>query len=204
MKLVVVSQRVDFIGGRNEYRDALDQNIVRFLFTCGFTAVPVPNLFSSISENSHAVVHFEAFIEKIKPHAVFLSGGNDIGTNPERDNTELKLLTYAEQKKLPLVGICRGLQMMAYKAGTPPVRLHGHAGTRHKISGEIFGEVNSYHDFGILDCPEAYRVISRSEEGSIEAIQHCNLPWEGWMWHPEREIKFENRDVERLQQLFSY
>jgi putative glutamine amidotransferase len=204
MRLVAVSQRVDLIGERKEYRDALDQNIVRFLVACGFIAVPVPNFYSSISQNPHTVQYFEAFIDKTQPHAVFLSGGNDIGINPERDNTELNLLAYAEQKKLPLLGICRGLQMMVYKAGTPLVQLRGHAGTRHKITGEIFGEVNSYHNFGISDCPAGYRVISRSEENSIEAIQHFNLPWEGWMWHPEREVNFENRDVERLRQLFNY
>ncbi len=203
MKVVAISQRVDLIKPRGEYRDSLDQNIINFLFLCGFIAVPVPNVPNSFPENLKVVGHIELYMEKIEPHAVVLSGGNDIGNNVGRDHTELKMLTYAKEKKLPLLGICRGLQMMAYKAGTVPTPLVGHAGTRHKISGEISGEVNSYHNLGILDCPKGYKVISRSDDNSIEAIKHRELPWEGWMWHPERELGFVKRDVARLKLLFN-
>ena len=203
MRIVAVSQRVDLIEDCEEYRDSLDQNIINFLFLCGFIAVPVPNVPKSSSENLKVEDRIELFMEKIEPHAVVLSGGNDIGKNVDRDHTELKILAYAKEKNLPLLGICRGLQMMAYKAGTVATPLVGHVGTRHKIRGEIFGEVNSYHNFGILDCPKGYRVISRSDDNSIEAIKHCELPWEGWMWHPERELGFEKRDVARLKLLFN-
>ena len=198
MKLVAVSQRVDIIGGRREYRDALDQNITRFLFKCGYISVPVPNVLQNKASGEHLV----SFMEKLKPHGVLLSGGNDLGESRERDETELAMINYAEQKRLPLLGICRGMQMMAYSAGVCTVPIIGHAGTRHKISGEIFGNVNSYHDFCISECPDGYKVISRSDQNTIEAIKHLKLPWEGWMWHPERELNFDERDVARLQSLF--
>ena len=105
MKVVAISQRVDLIKPRGEYRDSLDQNIINFLFLCGFIAVPVPNVPNSFPENLKVVGHIELYMEKIEPHAVVLSGGNDIGNNVGRDHTELKMLTYAKEKKL---GIWKG------------------------------------------------------------------------------------------------
>ena len=198
MKFVAVSQRVDIIGDRRGYRDALDQNITHFLLECGYISVPVPN---NLQDNESGK-HLEPFIKKLKPHALLLSGGNNIGENRQRDETELAMINYAEKEELPLLGICRGMQMMAYRAGVPSIPIMGHAGIRHKINGEIFGYVNSYHDFCISECPEDYSVISRSDQYTIEAIRHLKLPWEGWMWRPEREPSFHKRDVKRLKTLF--
>lgn len=202
MKIVAVSQRVDIFRGHLERRDALDQRVTRFLFAAGFIAVPVPNIFQSVSHNDVLEPHLDFFLGKIKPDALFLSGGNDIGQSCERDETELALLRYAEQNKLPLLGICRGMQMMAYRAGASLVPSFGHTRTRHEIKGEICGTVNSYHNFSVSGCPVSFRVIARSNDNCIEAIRHHNLPWEGWMWHPEREVNFAKRDIERLRSLF--
>jgi putative glutamine amidotransferase len=74
--------------------------------------------------------------------------------------------------------------------------------TRHRLSGEITGEANSYHGFSLASCPEGFEVLAQSEDGEIEAIRHQSLPWEGWMWHPEREALFSARDVQRIKALF--
>ena len=203
MKVVAVSQRVDVCGESLERRDALDQNIIRFLFSCGFIAVPIPNLFKMAISTDQNSEYFGYFTKKIKPHAFVLSGGPNIGDFPERDKTELAIMTYAEKRKLPLLGICRGMQMMAFKDGINPSSVVGHVGIRHNLYGEICGETNSYHNFGVPECPESYRVIARSNDKTIEAIRHKSLPWEGWMWHPEREVAFAKRDKERLKLLFS-
>ena len=90
--------------------------------------------------------------------------------------------------------------MMAYSAGVHTVPILG-AGTRHKISGEIFGDVNSYHDFCISECPDGYAVISRSDQNTIEAIKHLKLPWRVDV-ASGAELNFDKRDVDRLQSLF--
>jgi putative glutamine amidotransferase len=138
----------------------------------------------------------------VNVHAVVLSGGNDIGTCQERDLTESRLLDYAKTNRLPALGICRGMQMMGAWSGVKLKSVTGHVRTRHSLRGEVCANVNSFHDLALVDCPPDFVVIARSEDGSIEAIRHTSLLWEGWMWHPEREETFAAHDLGRLKMLF--
>ena len=193
MKIVAVSQRVDHFPERNETRDALDQRLATFVAICGYMPVQVPNSLGWAIRD---------WLTVVQPAAVLLSGGNDIGQCAERDDTETALLRYAHECHMPVLGICRGMQMLAHWSGTDLHPVHGHVRTRHCLAGEIVGEVNSYHDFALATCPEGFEVLARSEDGEIEAIRHQSLPWEGWMWHPEREENFDARDVQRIKVLF--
>jgi gamma-glutamyl-gamma-aminobutyrate hydrolase PuuD len=96
---------------------------------------------------------------------------------------------------------------MAVWAGAGLSRKEGHAGSRHKLvvatrQNEWSTHVNSYHNWGLVSCPDLFEVAARAEDGAIEAIKHINLPWEGWMWHPERETLFSPQDTARINQLF--
>jgi putative glutamine amidotransferase len=95
------------------------------------------------------------------------------------------------------------MQMMAHWAGASLHRANGHLRTRHQLTGQISGDVNSYHRFSLSECPAGFDVLASSEDGEIEAIRHRSLPWEGWMWHPEREELFASRDVERVKSLLA-
>ncbi|MEO5344380.1 MAG: gamma-glutamyl-gamma-aminobutyrate hydrolase family protein [Gammaproteobacteria bacterium SHHR-1] len=190
-----MSQRVDVYVDRRETRDALDQDLVLWLAAAGYLAYPVPNALCVASE-------VFAWLEHLKPCGLVLSGGNDIGTMARRDFTEEIMLKYAERERLPLLGICRGMQMLAYTSFVPLTGINGHVRTRHQLEGDIQGEANSYHSLALAECPMGYRVLARSEDASIEAIRRKDLPWEGWMWHPERESSFCDRDLERLKGLF--
>ena len=92
--------------------------------------------------------------------------------------------------------------MMARRAGIALCPVLGHVKSRHRLTGEIAGEVNSYHGFSLATCPSDFEVLARSEDDEIEAIGHQFLPWEGWMWHPEREENFSASDIQRIKVLF--
>ena len=201
--LVGVTQRIDIVTGRAEYRDALDQRLARWMVCAGFLPVPVPNTFL---DNVLTEPLLEQWLGILKPNAIILSGGNDIGECPARDATERRLLSWAEKEVIPVLGICRGMQMMAVWAGAILVRREGHVGCRHRLFFPELDnwpeEVNSYHNWVVETCPDGFEVMAQTQDGSIEAIRHVSLPWEGWMWHPEREEPFSSNDILRLERLF--
>jgi GMP synthase-like glutamine amidotransferase len=193
VKLVAVSQRVDAFPERNERRDALDQRLITWVTSCGYLPVPVPNGMGGLIRD---------WLITLQPAGLILSGGNDIGQYPDRDETELALLSHAREFTLPVLGICRGMQMMAHWAGATLHEVSGHVRSRHQLNGQISTEVNSYHNYSLSDCPSDFEAIARSEDSEIEAIRHFSLPWEGWMWHPERETEFTQYDIQRIRDLF--
>ena len=193
MKLVAISQRVEIFSKHNEIRDTLDHRLVKWLLICGYMTVPVSNYLG---------VTIRDWLMNLKPAALVLSGGSDIGQCAERDDTELALLSYAKEYSLPVLGICRGMQMMAHQAGVDFKLVSGHVRTRHQVKGKVTADVNSYHNYSLSNCPIDFEVIARSEDGEIEAIRHSLMPWEGWMWHPERETVFAQGDIQRLKALF--
>jgi putative glutamine amidotransferase len=203
-----ITQRVDMIQSYGESRDALDQNWFRFLDACNIIAVPIPN----------ALDNPVKYAEDIGLKGLLLTGGNDITQLPnpnnasiERDQTEQKLLNWASQKKYPVIGICRGMQYMAYLSGEELNPIHGHVATRHPLlfegdsaQGETI-EVNSFHNWGLksLKANTVWEVEARTLDGSIESIIHKTKKQRGIMWHPEREQDFSPRDIELIQKHFS-
>jgi putative glutamine amidotransferase len=116
-----------------------------------------------------------------------LSGGESLGENMLRDAFEASLLDHSACLSLPVLGICRGMQVMAHYFGAKPEKVAGHAGTRHEVSGIFQSTVNSFHNYGFQTVPSEFDVIARAPDKSVEMIHHTSLPWLGVMWHPERE-----------------
>ena len=202
MKKILVSQRIIFDKKNKTFRDALDHQLTNFLIKNNYIIIPIPNHFLSKKiENKFMDFYFK----KIKISGVILSGGNDIGEFKIRDNLEKKILDNCKINNIPVLGICRGMQLMATYEKIKLKRIKNHVRTRNKlfnINKKYVRNVNSYHNWTLQNCPKNYQILYFAEDNSIEAIVHKKLKWEGWMWHPEREKKYNQYDLKRLRKLF--
>lgn len=210
MKRIGVTQRVESVAGYGERRDCLDQQWASLLDAAGLSILPIPNGLSNVA----AWAEFQAL------DGLLLSGGNDLAhlpdaanIAPERDRTEDLLLRWAEEKRAPVLAVCRGMQMMHCWLGGGLDRIEGHVACRHSIeiakdsellAGWKEDTVNSFHGWGIPRKSLARGVteLAWSEEGYVEAFQHNTHPWLGIMWHPERESPFFARDINLLRTQF--
>lgn len=193
MKRIGLTQRVDILADRNERRDALDQAWTRLLLDNGLLPFPIPN----------GIQDVQAYVEGLGLGGIILTGGNDLASlpgatqaAPERDRLEADLLEVAARKDLPVLGVCRGMQMMGAHYGSRLAPVQGHAGTRHGVRSAGAGTlplkgletVNSFHRFGFV--PEAVgselEIEALSDDGSVEALRHRRRRQIGIMWHPER------------------
>lgn len=209
-KIIGITQRVDKIESYNEYRDALDQRLINWIVSLGFIAVPIPNSLVDLTSPTNLQSNIDDWLNEVGIDGIILSGGNDIGKFENRDLTEKNLLFWAEKYKKPVLGICRGMQMLGLYAGEELIEVDGHINTRHKLEIKkeyknlLPNSVNSYHNFALKKCPNEYEMLAESNDGCIKAIKHKRLLWEGWMWHPEREVLFNNIDKERFKKLVNY
>jgi len=207
--LIGITQRIDKINAYDEWRDSVDQRLVDWVIDAGFIPVLIPNsLVNALSESSsHPLL--EQWLNVLNINAFLLSGGNDIGVAVKRDITENFILNWAEKHNKPVLGICRGMQMMGLHFGGKLIKVSGHVNTRHKLQVDRVSKiksvesVNSYHNYALEGCPDVFSVLAKSEDGNIEAIRHRELPWEAWMWHPEREGRFEISHLERFKRLIN-
>lgn len=194
---IAVSQRREFIESRRTWGDFYDFQLQDWLNELPVIAVPVPNRLGD---------KLEHWLQKVSPDGFLLSGGEDLGEFLERDNTESVILEFARARHLPVLGICRGMQMLARSEGVPIVRISNHVGGEHPLISDSLLEwpeiVNSFHANTIEYCPQGYQITARHPDGSIEAIANSQLGWEGWMWHPERRAKFSEREIRRARALY--
>ena len=184
---VLVSQRVDLYPERGERRDAIDQawgDVLGRMSGRSLLILPMPNRPQDVSE----------YLAQWQPTMIVLSGGNDIGEAPERDKTEVELLTQARLEGIPVLAVCRGMQMVQHHLGGKLEPVSGHVACEHAVlstpthSGPSELVVNSFHSWGIAAgrLAKGLEALYCHTDGSIEAARHVSLPWLCLMWHPER------------------
>ncbi len=149
---------------------------------------------------------------------VLLTGGEDVAAClyadsldeaacdngvPLRDAFEIAMLDAAISNGLPVLGICRGAQLINIAdGGTVHPHLPDHAATEkppdaasHIVTTAegsqlraMYGPqmaVNSLHHQAVDRLGDGYIATAHSPDGIIEAIEHTELPIIGVQWHPE-------------------
>ena len=170
-----------------------------------------------------------ALLERID--GLLLTGGQDIlprffGEEPivgiremddERDVMELHLAQEAEKRSIPILGICRGIQLITVAFGgtiyqdiftqVPGCLDHEQKAPKgtntHKIAltkksklSEIVEAeniwVNSHHHQAVKEAPPGFRVSATASDGVIEAIERPDYPFlMGIQWHAEGTCAYD-------------
>ena len=144
--------------------------------------------------------------------ALILTGGNSLGEDRIRDEFELDLLRHCVKSGLPVLGVCRGMQLIQTFFGGTLVPVDEHAGTRHwiepapecpeKLRPLFSREVNSFHRFSIAKTADSLRPLARDTAGNFEATIDREEKVLGLMWHPER-LPLETEDIELIRHHFA-
>jgi putative glutamine amidotransferase len=176
---------------------------------------------------------------------VLLTGGEDVHPrfynkpdnlslcNPafmdeQRDIFEWQVCTYVFEHKIPLLGICRGLQFVnVFLGGTligdiPSIGKNNHSkyyegkdryhqirvlpdSSLAEIVGATTGEINSAHHQSVDVPAESLKVNSLSEDGIVEGLEWL-IPNDHSLtlvqWHPERIADFNNPFNNRIREVF--
>lgn len=167
--------------------------------------------------------HPEALLNVLD--GLVLSGGGDInpdlyeglphhsiyGTDEDRDTFEFALTQVALKSTIPVLGICRGMQMLTVASGGSlvahvpevygdriPHRLdHPRRPIPHEVFltpesrlAEILGtealSIVSWHHQAARSVPLGWRLAAQAADGVIEALEHLQHPWMmALQWHPE-------------------
>jgi para-aminobenzoate synthetase component 2 len=112
-------------------------------------------------------------------------------------NDEFKLIKYCAQKKIPLLGVCLGHQVIAIAYGATvsraPELLHGKTSIVSHSNKSVLENIPSpftatrYHSLAIEKdtLPTELEITGQTESGVVMAIQHKTLPISGVQFHPE-------------------
>lgn len=196
---ILISMREDYLPRISEWRDAIDKKLIKWVLKLGFVPILISNL--KIQD-----FYFKKYNLNIA--GIILSGGGNINYNSQRFCTEKKLLNYSIKNKIPLLGICHGMQMISDFEGGKLEKIKNHVKKKHIIINRdqlnIYPKkVNSYHNYKIKNLSKNFNVLCTCAKGSIEAIKHKKYNWLGWMWHPEREKKFNKCLIKIARKFFS-
>lgn len=208
MTVVAISQRLIENATYPETRDCLDVRWSQLCSRHGLLPLVLPTYGDPVT-----------YLDTFRPGGVILTGGNDLSSvsssplSAVRDAFEHRLLDAALARSLPVLAVCRGMQLVADHFGVRVVKVADHpAGVRHAVTvdratrfGELLGdvgEVNSFHDYAVMQPPAGFAAVARSADGVIEAMEHETLPIFCQMWHPEREAALSAGEAKLLRTLF--
>lgn len=123
---------------------------------------------------------------------------------PAADAQHLRVIRQAVTRRTPLLGICRGLQLLNVACGGTLIQhLSGHTcatgaqapfvstvirpvpGTPPQAHGDLHAPVLCTHHQAVDVLGRGLEVTARAADGVVEAIRHTAAPVTGVQWHPE-------------------
>jgi para-aminobenzoate synthetase component 2 len=161
--------------------DSFVYNLVQYLAQLGAQTTVRRNDVVSMDEVDHA-------------DGVLISPGP--GT-PERAGSSMQVVRRCADRKVPVLGVCLGHQVIGAAFGgvveRAPELLHGKTSqVHHDGSGVLAGLPDPftgtrYHSLTIRpdSMPDSLQVTARTESGVIMALRHRELPLHGVQFHPE-------------------
>lgn len=144
-----------------------------------------------------------AEIATLKPQGLIISPG------PKRPEDAVHSLSivHAFCRTLPILGVCLGMQVLAYAAGAVITRgkrpMHGKVTAIHHCGRGLFRglpetfQVTRYHSLVVQPetLPAAYAIDAVSDDGAVMALSHHSLPLYGLQFHPEAVLSEYGREL---------
>ena len=194
MKIIITS---NFKRYFKTYIDFLDHYWLDYFSKKNYNFLLIPNSLSLAKKK----------LNEIKDNdLIILPGGSDLFESNKisktRLNIEKNLINISLRKKIPLLGICRGMQLLNIFFGGKINKVKNHMKKKNKIFFEenFFPKksliVNCYHNYGIKNKfkSKKFKTIATDKEGNLEMFRHKNKNIHGIMWHPEREKNYKKLD----------
>jgi N5-(cytidine 5'-diphosphoramidyl)-L-glutamine hydrolase len=207
MKKIAITQRLIANDSYFEVREALDISWGKLFNELDYLPIVLP-----------INIDFEEYFSNILIDGILLTGGNDLNSiksnklSKLRDDFEFKLIEYGIINNIPIYGVCRGMQLIAEYFGCSIKMIKHHVNVKHElnISNKSkyknclmnLKKVNSFHNYGIYGVGDELLVSAKSEDNSIEAIEHRKYKIFAQMWHSEREEPFVKAELELIKEFF--
>ena len=176
--------------------DILDIGWDVFLKKCGLEYELITNKENNISRN---------YLRQFK--GIIFTGGNSLmscnGDSRERDKVEKKIYRLAIHMQIPLIGVCRGMQLIQEMHGIKLFKIFGHVKKKQKlIINNRTAITNSYHNFGTKKNVKELIVFAKSFDGITKGIFSKKKRITGIMWHPERNNPLKAYDINLFKKIF--
>ena len=207
MKKIAITQRLISNQSYFEIREALDIKWGKLLKKSNIIPIILPIEFG-----------YKKYFESIKIDGIILTGGNDTNEmnnnnlSLKRDIFEKKLIKYAIKNHIPILGVCRGMQIIAEYFGASFKKVKGQISIRHGLrinkksrylkELKKISTVNSFHNYAIDILPKNLMVSATNQDGIIKSIEHKKYKIFGQMWHTERENNFKNNQINLIKKIF--
>ena len=135
---------------------------------------------------------------------VVLAGGDDIGEDPARDEAEIALVNAARSLGTPMLGVCRGLQLLTVADGGSVLADLGLEHVRPDVGHPVttapaslvaallgnYPTVSSLHHQAPDRLGTGWQATASAEDGVVEAAEWVGSDWPalGVQWHPELDV----------------